>query len=81
MSVSTEISTFITKNLLKGKSREVGEDESLIGSGILDSVSWLQLVSHIEKTYRLTVEDDELSPDRFDTVRAISEFVAQKRST
>jgi acyl carrier protein len=81
VSVANEIRAFITRSLLKGKAREVGDDESLIGSGILDSVSWLQLVSHIEKHYRLTVEDDELSPDKFDTIRAIADFIAQKQSS
>lgn len=80
MCVSTDIRAFIVKNLLKGKSRELGDDESLIGAGILDSVSWLQLVSHVEKRYGLTVDDDELSPEKFDTIRAISEFVARKQS-
>jgi acyl carrier protein len=79
--VATEIRGFISKNLLKGKSRELGDDESLIGTGVLDSVSWLQLVSHIEKHYGLTVEDDELSPEKFDTIGAIAEFVARKQSS
>jgi acyl carrier protein len=80
VSVTAEIESYILEHLVKGKVSHVGRDESLIGSGVIDSVRWLQLVSFIEKRYRITVEDDELAPETFDSINNISAYVVRKQA-
>lgn len=80
MTVAVEVQDFIVTQLLKGRKQSIGVDESLISSGVLDSVSWLQLVNFIEKQYGITVEDDELLPETFESVDAISQFVERKQA-
>lgn len=62
----------------KGK---LGLDEALIDKGLLDSVGVLQLVVFIEEKFDVTIEDDEVVPENFETVRTIGRYVRQKLGT
>ncbi len=64
---------------LVGDESEIDEATGLLGRGIgIDSVEALRLVAAIENEYGLTLEDDELTPDRFRSVGALVAFVRQK---
>lgn len=78
MNVRSDVERFVVDELLKGSKKSIGADESLIGSGVLDSLSWLQLVSYIEKHFGVRVEDEELLPEYFENVNAITAFVEGK---
>ncbi len=55
------------------------DDTGLLGKGIgLDSVEVLTLVSAIEETFGLTIDDDELEPEQFATIGTIIDFVARR---
>jgi acyl carrier protein len=58
----------------------VGPDDSLLESGILDSVAVMQLVAFLERTYGITVADDDLVPENFDSLTAISAYVTQRQA-
>ena len=58
---------------------EIDETTGLLGRGIgIDSVEALRLVAAIEDGYGLTLEDDELTADRFRSVGAVVAFVRHK---
>jgi len=80
LTVNTQIERFITEKLLRGSRQSVGPDESLISSGILDSLNWLQLVGFVEKRFGVKIEDSELTPEAWDTVNAIGELVVRKQA-
>ena len=54
----------------------VTETESLMDAGVLDSLRLMDLVPELEKTFGITVEAEDLTPENFDSIRAISTFVA-----
>jgi acyl carrier protein len=54
------------------------DDDSLIDIGILDSLALVQLLAFIEKHYRVTVDNDELIQENFETVNAIAGFLSKK---
>ncbi len=57
----------------------VDESTGLLGQGIgLDSVEVLQLVSAIEETYALTIDDDDLAREHFVTLGTVVTFVANR---
>ena len=58
----------------------VGPNDSLLESGTLDSVGVMQLVAFLETTYRIKVEDDDLMPENFDTLAAVSAFVQRRQA-
>jgi acyl carrier protein len=57
----------------------IDEHTGLLGQGVgLDSVEALQLVTAIEERFGLTLEDDELTADRFRTVGSLIAYVREK---
>ena len=49
--------------------------------GLLDSLDTLRLVVFIEEQFQVHVEDGEMSPDNFESVRHIADFVRRKRGS
>ena len=73
-----EVDQFIRKNFLFDDSRQLGEDESLLGSGIVDSTGVLELIAFLEDTYNVTFEDRELVAENFDSVAKVTTFMEKK---
>lgn len=53
--------------------------DSLVESGIIDSLGIMKLVSFIERELGVKIPDDELLPERFDTITTISLLVEERR--
>jgi acyl carrier protein len=75
-----KIKGFIEENFLYGEPFALGESDSLLEEGILDSTGVLQLVTFLEREYGIKVEDEELVPDNLDTLAGILGFIARKRA-
>lgn len=58
----------------------LGDGDSLIRGGILDSTGIHELVLFIEEEFQLTVAPEEMTPANFDSVEAVDAFVARKRA-
>ena len=56
----------------------VGDADSLLETGVLDSVSVLQLVSLLEERFGIAISEDELMPDNFETIDAIDAFLQRR---
>lgn len=54
---------------------EVTYDSPLISSGIVDSFSMVSLKRFLENKYKITLPDDEATPEAFDTVNSICKLV------
>jgi len=52
-------------------------ETDLLDTGLLNSVSFVELVMLLEERFGVTVPLDELELDQFRTIRQISAFVAQ----
>jgi D-alanine--poly(phosphoribitol) ligase subunit 2 len=59
---------------------ELLNDTPLISSGILDSISILQLVDVLENEFEIEFEAHEIDRDKFDSIDLIAELVASKKS-
>jgi acyl carrier protein len=73
-----EIRQFIVDRFLFGDGARLGNGDSLLEAGIVDSTGVLELVNHLEERYGIKVNDDELLPENLDTVASISAFLARK---
>lgn len=79
MQLKSEIRQFIVDNFLYGRDDDtLGDEVSFLGKGIIDSTGILELVSFIEEKYSISIDDDELIPDNFDSLNKISTFVSKK---
>ena len=76
------IQRFVRENLLPhGAEAEIGTTDSLLDSGLIDSMAVLRLVSFIESEFGFEVTDEEVVPDNFETVEAIARLVEGKRAS
>ena len=77
--IKTALRDFITKELRPGAN--VGDDESLLENGILDSMAITRLIEHIEDRFEVSVSDEDLDPEQFETINAIVAMVQRLKSS
>lgn len=78
MTISNEIRGFLVKNKFIKTNNDLNDEDSLLGKGILDSVGMLELVSFVEAKYSIKIDEDELMPENFDSLKAIQDFITRK---
>jgi acyl carrier protein len=54
------------------------EEESLFDSGVLDSFALPDLVSGLEKEFRIKIPDADLNPRKFESVERITEYIESR---
>jgi acyl carrier protein len=74
------IRKFVIDNYLFGEEGKLGNEDSFMETGIIDSTGILELVRFLESTYGIKVEDEELIPDNLDSVSKIVSFIQAKQS-
>ena len=75
------IRNHIVENYLFGDGADLSDDTSFLDEGILDSTGVLQVVFHLEDTYNIKVEDDEMLPENLDSINAICAFLDRKKQS
>lgn len=82
MSLNQEIKQFILRNyLFTDDDSALSSEDSLMQKGIVDSTGILELVNHIEDTYKVKVADEEMVPENLDSVTNIVNYIGRKRGT
>ena len=52
--------------------------EGLLSSGLLDSYGFIEFVSFIEKEFRITVDNEEMTTENFSNIKCTAEFITNK---
>ena len=79
-SIEPIVSEYIASELVYEREQAaVAADEQLLG-GALDSIAVFNLVEFLQDQFGIRIEDDELVPENFETVRAVASLVARKRA-
>ncbi|MEX2306704.1 MAG: acyl carrier protein [Pirellulales bacterium] len=76
--VAASIRRFILEQFPVARSRGIDADDSLLTHGVIDSMGVLEVVTFIEKEFHLTVTDDELLSDHFESISKITDMVVRK---
>jgi len=72
---------FILSEFLPGEDEsELTAETPLLSSGILDSISTVQLVGFLEDTYGVEFQAHEISEDHLDTLASVARLVTQKQA-
>lgn len=80
MNIEEQIRQHILHTQLPGEDPEqLQVDDDLIDSGILDSMGIMQLVTHLEKEYGISIRTEEIEPEQFTSVTALAAFVRTKQ--
>ncbi|HEX5136667.1 MAG TPA: acyl carrier protein [Planctomycetota bacterium] len=75
-----QIRAFICRRFPLAVTAGVTDEDSLLDSGIIDSLGILDLVAFLEKTYGIRIGDEELNPGNFDSIASVARFVAAKKA-
>lgn len=62
------------------KVKTVGDDESLLRTGVISSLGMMEVVGWVEETFGIIVDPEEITEQNFDTLLGIERFVTAKRS-
>jgi acyl carrier protein len=77
--VERQIREFVVENFLFGQEgRTVAGSDSFLELGIIDSTGVLELVTFVETTFEIKVEDAELIPENLDSVDSLVAFIRRK---
>jgi acyl carrier protein len=72
---------FVVENFMyMRKNKTIGDDESLLRTGVISSLGMMEVVAWVEETFGVTVAPEEITEQNFDTMRDIARFVFDKRS-
>ncbi len=75
------IREFLLSEVLYDKNlSDLKPEDSLIERGLMDSLSILKTVTFCEEHFGITIPDQEVLPDHFESVRAIAGLVDRARS-
>lgn len=81
MTIEEQIKDYIASNLLfSDNGYTYHEDDSFLEEGIVDSVGVLELVTFIEGNFSLQVDDMEVTPDNFDSVTKLANYIRAKQA-
>ena len=80
-SAAEVIRDHIARNILfSSRGYPYSDDASFLEEGIIDSMNVMELIAFVEECFRIQINDDDITPDNFDSVSRIAAFVERKRS-
>jgi acyl carrier protein len=71
---------FIVSNFYVPDAGALGNEQSLLDAGIIDSTGVLEIISFIEREFAVTVDDTEMVPENLDAIARIAGFIERKRA-
>jgi len=66
---------YVTDEYLEEGGEPITYDTPLISGGIVDSFSMVSLKRFLENRYKISIPDDEATPEAFDSVNKIVDMV------
>jgi acyl carrier protein len=63
-----------------GSWSQVDEDYPLLAKAVIDSLGMMKLVALVEEELDIEIDDDDIVPDNWRTIRHIAGLVESKRS-
>jgi acyl carrier protein len=81
MSIESQIKNYIARNLIfSSNGFNYSDDASFLEEGIVDSQGVMELLLFVEDTFGISVDDQEITPDNFDSISRLAHFIRSKLS-
>ena len=77
--IQQELSTFLVGRF-PNLGNDLAADASLLDSGAVDSLGILEIVTFIGEQYGIELDDDDFQPDNFESLNALTTFIAGKKA-
>ena len=79
MDIESELKTYLTQLAVDAAQDSIEPEDDLIGQGVIDSVGLIKLVEFVEQQFGIKLDDEEIVPENFQSLRCLSEFVRRKK--
>jgi acyl carrier protein len=77
--IENTLTEYITTQVIKRPHYNLGQDEALISSGLIDSFHLVDLAIYVEDTFGVHIDDSELNASTFDTLKQLTELITQRK--
>jgi len=77
--MTQQLREFFVRQHPRLRPQDLHDDDLLLEKGLIDSSSMLDLISFLETKFGIVVSEEEMIPDHFESLNAITQFVAQKQ--
>jgi acyl carrier protein len=58
----------------------VTQEEELLSSGLIDSITIMKVIAHLEETYEIKVPPQDMVIENFNTIKSITEYITQQKN-
>jgi len=76
--LKSKVKQFVVQNFLFGNAEGLNENTSFIDEGIIDSTGVMEMITFLEETFAIKVEDEELVPENLDSIDNVAAFLERK---
>ena len=81
-SIEQQLRSFIAREILfSGNGYPFADEDSFLESGVVDSMNVMEIVLFAERAFSIPIEDREIVPANFDSIRNLADFVRRKQAT
>lgn len=77
--IIAEVREFLRDNFMMDDA-SIEDGSSFMANHVLDSTGFIELISFVEERFGVQVEDAEMLPENFDSLRNIEAYVMRKRA-
>lgn len=78
--ILSALSEFIASEILTQPGRIISETDKLISSGLIDSLSLVDIALFVEEQFQVIIDDTELNADTFDTLGELEAIIRSRLS-
>ena len=80
MSIVNEIEKFLLTEIAADLGKEsLAPDEDLLLQGVIDSMGIMKLTVFLEKTFGISVIDEDIVPENFQSLNSLKNYIEQKK--
>ena len=77
--IKERVKQFIVQNFALGTTHaSLGDDTSLVGTGIVDSTGVMELIGFLEQEFHISIDDADLVPENLDSINRMVSYVQSK---
>jgi acyl carrier protein len=76
--IEATLADYIRTQVLKRPKYNLGNDDALISSGLIDSFHLVDLAVFVEEKFGVRIEDTELNANTFDTIAQLSALIRHR---
>jgi acyl carrier protein len=77
--IKAQVRQYVMDNFLMGASPdELRDEDSFMAQHVIDSVGVLELISFLEQSFGIKVEDEEMVPDNLDSLSGVGRYLERK---